>query len=346
MDTLIYCILSNRSSKANALLRYGFDTKGLLPYLRKNTFPGKDLKNYTDDLPASLKDYVTNFNIECLKNGKCEILGRDDEIFELWNIISKKTKSNAILIGAPGVGKTAVVEALTYNILNKKCPKKFRNYTVYSMTLNNMVAGTSYRGQFEEKIKHFLSFIEQTKNVIIFIDEIHQILLTGKTTENEGTFSDALKPALARDDIIVIGATTSEEYKKIIAKSGALDRRFEIVTINEPKFKEVKPMIKTKVNKLSEYHKVNVSDKMLDKVQIFASSFSDRANPDKTLDLLDRSMAVASIENASELSIEHIEKVYKKNFELYKKTPIAQRRAMKQDIVSHGYYLKQEKIKI
>lgn len=327
IDTLILSVLSNRSSKANTTLRQFFPTTGLVPYLRKNTIGAKNVEILSDPLPAELKSYVTNLNIQYAKEGKCNILGRDDEIFDLWNVISKRIKRNAILLGLGGVGKSAIVEAITHSIIDKTCPKRFENYTVYSLDITAMISGTKYRGEFEEKVQRFIQFVEKTKNIIIFVDEIHHMRGAGTNEDSGPDLAGSLKPILARGDVALIGATTNKEYDRIISKDDAFSRRFETILVKEPKFNEVKPMIRAQVESLSKFHDVEVSEQMLDKVQICASSFENIANPDKTLTTLDRCMAVAKMSKSKELKFEHIERAYKKNFDLYKKTPMAIKRS-------------------
>lgn len=328
LDTLLYCILIDKTSKANLLVKRFFKGKGMVNYL-KNEVVGNSNKLLTTskvELPDTLKTFVTDLNSEFSKVEKCDILGRDDEIFQVWNIMSKKTKRNAILIGEPGVGKTAIVEAITYSIVKGTCPEEFKDYTVYSLNLNGMVAGTKYRGEFEEKTQRLIEFLESTDKVIIFLDEIHHLLGTGSAEGSGPDLSGSLKPLLARDNVVFIGATTTDEYNRIFARDGALSRRFEIVVIKEPKFNEVKSMISARVERLSNYHNVKVSDKMLDNILVCASSFSNVSNPDRTIDLLDKSMAVAKMNKSKELKMEHIKRVYRRNFERYEKMPTREKR--------------------
>jgi len=327
LDTLIYCMLINKESKANILLSCFFKTKGLMKYLKDGLAIDKVIHNRLDNLPKEMKQFVTNLNLKFSNKSQCDILGRDDEIFQVWNIISKKTKRNAVLIGEPGVGKTAIVEAITCSIINKTCPKEFEDYTVYSLNLNNMVAGTKLRGEFEEKTQKLIEYLEKADKTIIFLDEIHTLLGTGRAIGSGPDLSNSLKPILSRDNVIFIGATTIDEYNKYFSIDGALSRRFEVVKVKEPKHSEVIPMIQERVKTLSKYHGVRVTSEMLNKILICASSFSDIANPDRTIDLIDKSMAIAKLNRDKDLRMRHIKRVYKKYFELYSKINIENKRS-------------------
>lgn len=328
LDTLIYCMLEDDTSKASKLVKLLFKASGVNQYLRKQLDLNETkLLTHSVVLPNELKTFVTDLNSKFSKVEKCDILERDEEIFQVWNIMSKKTKRNAILIGEPGVGKSAIVEAITFSIVKKTCPKQFMDYTVYSLDLNAMVAGTKYRGEFEEKTKQLIEFLESTDKVILFLDEIHHLLGTGSAQGSGPDLSGSLKPLLARDNVVFIGATTIDEYNRIFARDGALSRRFEPVIIKEPKFSKVKCMISARVENLSKFHGVSVSDTMLDNVLICAMSFSEISNPDKTIDLLDKSMAVAKMYGNKELKMEHIKRVYKRHFDRYAKMPRSQKKS-------------------
>ncbi len=326
LDIFLYCIFEIEGSGANRLMKYFFKLQGILRYLNKNKLKYLDddyekEDSFASDFSESIKDFVTNMNSKYTSKEECDILGREKEIFKVWNIISKKTKRNAILIGKPGVGKSAIIEAITYSIVKKTCPKEFEKYTVYSLNVNGMVAGTKYRGEFEQRTEELIKFIKGTKNVIIFLDEIHHLLGAGNSEKSGPDLAGALKPLLARDNVIFIGATTIDEYNRIFKSDGALSRRFEVVMVGEPKISNLKPMIKGRVDTLSKYHNVNITDKMLDDVIINASSFSSIANPDRTIDLVDKSMAIAKMTGAKDLSMSHIKMVFQEHFDKYNKFP-------------------------
>lgn len=326
LNSIIYAILYNAKSSANAFLDVILNKKnknvvinGIKSLMLKENGDNKLAPVEGKANISDLGDFVTCLNDKYTKDATCDILGRDNEIFKVWNIISKKTKRNAVLIGAPGVGKSAIVEAITYSIVKKTCPKGFEKYKVYELNLNSMVAGTKYRGEFEAKVQRLVKFLESHKDIIVFVDEIHEIIGTGSAEGTGPDLSGSLKPLLARDDVVFIGATTIDEYNRIFRHDGAFSRRFEVVQVEEPKFSDVKSMIKGRVETLSKYHNVTISDELLDKVLIYATAFSDVSNPDRTIDLVDKSMAVAKMLDSKEVKESHIKLVYKDYYDAYAK---------------------------
>ena len=245
-------------------------------------------------IPFQLAGFLSTMNDKVDGKSPCEILCRDKETEAIWNICLKKNKRNTIIVGEPGVGKSALIEKLTHDINSGKCPEKFKKYKVIVLDVNALIAGTSYRGDAEERIKDLINFLETHHDVILFIDEVHTILGAGSCFEGEMDLANALKPILARGDTIVIGATTEEEYEKYFQKDGALSRRFEKVEVKEPLAEKVYPMIKNKLLSLTKYHGVTISREMVDYSILVASCFAfEKRNPDKTLDLIDRAMVSA-----------------------------------------------------
>lgn len=246
-------------------------------------------------IPFQLASFLSTMNDKVDGKAHCEILCRDKEVYAIWNICLKKNKRNTIIVGEPGVGKSALIEKLTHDINSGNCPEKFRKFKVIVLDVNALIAGTSYRGDAEERIKDLISFLETHHDVILFIDEVHTILGAGSCFEGEMDLANALKPILARGDTIVIGATTEEEYQKYFQKDGALSRRFEKVEVKEPLAEKVYPMIKNKLLSLTKYHGITISREMVDYCILVASCFAfEKKNPDKTLDLIDRAMVSAS----------------------------------------------------
>lgn len=244
-------------------------------------------------IPHDLKSCITNLTDKFARK-KCDILGRDRECALIWQTIQKRDKRNVILIGEPGVGKTAIMEKITYDIIRGNCPQEFYDFEVLSLDVTAMIAGTKFRGDAEQKFIQLVDFLEENSNVILYIDEIHLIMGAGKAEGVDTSLSNALKPIMAGDKIRIIGATTAKEYEEIICTDGAVKRRFRSVEVNEPRMKEVFPMLQKTIESLSKYHGVSINKQMVDFIILNAACFdNDTRNPDRTKDLIDLSMVVA-----------------------------------------------------
>lgn len=247
----------------------------------------------TFQLPKTLQGFVKNLNEE-MKGTKCDIAGRDRECKQVWETLQKYSKSNAVLLGEPGVGKTSIVVKMVHDILDGTCPEVFKDFTVLSLDVASSVAGTKYRGEAEERFSALVDYLENQPNVILFIDEIHLINGAGACREGEVDLANTLKPILAGGKVRVIGATTQKEYENYFSRDGALKRRFRPVYVKEPKMKEVYPMLKKSIKTLSNFHKVTISKEMVDFIILNASCFdNETCNPDRTKDLIDLAMVAA-----------------------------------------------------
>ena len=265
------------------------------PNLAKECFNnGKLLKDKETNLPT-LKQYSRDL-ILAAKQGKIDpVVGRSKEIERVIQILSRRTKNNPCLIGEPGVGKTAIVEALAMRILKGNVPDNIKDLKIYTLDVSAMVAGSKYRGEFEERIKRVLNEVRKVGNVLLFIDEIHTIIGAGGA-EGAMDAANILKPALARGEIQIIGATTISEYRKHFEKDAALERRFQPITVDEPTIDETIDILNGLREKYQEFHKVIISDEGIRAaVEMSERYINDRFLPDKAIDLVDEACSRVSL---------------------------------------------------
>lgn len=252
---------------------------------------GNTSHNSEDNIESSslgdLADFGTDLN-ESAKQGKIDpVIGRDKEISRVIQILSRRIKNNPVLIGEPGVGKTAIAEGLAQRIVNGNVPEILRNKRIISLSISSMLAGAKYRGEFEERLKKAIDEVQKHDDMIIFIDEIHTLVGAGAT---EGTMDAAniLKPALARGEFQVIGATTLDEYKKHIEKDAALERRFQPILVGEPSEEDALKILKGLRDRYEAFHKAKITDAALEAAVSLSSRYiTDRFLPDKAIDVVD-----------------------------------------------------------
>ena len=224
-----------------------------------------------------------------LENKLDPIIGRDVEIERLSQILTRRKKNNPVLIGEPGVGKTAVIEGLALRILQKTVPRLLWSQRVVALDMAGLVAGTKYRGQFEERIKGMIQELENTDEIIVFIDELHTIVGAGGAAGSMDA-ANLFKPALARGDVQIVGATTLNEYRKFIEKDGALERRFQKIIINPPSIKDTVNILKGVASRYEDHHKVKYSENAINAcVNLSDRYITDKFLPDKAIDILDES---------------------------------------------------------
>ena len=236
---------------------------------------------------GDLADFGTDLN-ESAKQGKIDpVIGRDKEISRVIQILSRRTKNNPVLIGEPGVGKTAIAEGLAQRIVNGNVPEILRNKRIISLSISSMLAGAKYRGEFEERLKKAIDEVQKHDDMIIFIDEIH-ILVGAGATEGAMDAANILKPALARGEFQVIGATTLDEYKKYIEKDAALERRFQPILVGEPSEEDALEILKGLRDRYEAFHKAKITDEALEAAVSLSSRYiTDRFLPDKAIDVVD-----------------------------------------------------------
>ena len=245
-----------------------------------------------------MEQYCTNLT-ERARDGKLDaIVGREKELYRTIQILSRRTKNNPCLIGEPGVGKTAIAEGLALKIATGNAPARLLDKEIFLLDLTGLVAGTQFRGQFESRVKGLIDEVKDAGNIILFIDEIHNLVGAGDSAEGSMNAANILKPALSRGEIQVIGATTFKEYRKYIEKDAALERRFQPVTIEEPSIGEAVDVLRGIKSYYEGYHNVVIPDEVLTKAVTLSERYvTDRYLPDKAIDLLDEACACASLAN-------------------------------------------------
>ena len=244
-----------------------------------------------------------------------EVIGRDKEINEVVEVLLRKKKSNPLLIGPAGVGKTAIVEELARRIKNKDVPLNLLNKKIIELPMGDLVSGTKYRGEFEERLTKIIKEVIKNKNIILFIDEVHTMVNAGGA-EGAINAGDILKPYLARGDLKVIGATTTEEYEKFIAKDKALERRFETILVKEPSLEETKEILKGLKESYEAHHKIKITDENIEDIVSLANRYLfKKKNPDKTIDLLDSVCAYVKRKNVLKEKLSSLDKKMKELIE-------------------------------
>lgn len=255
---------------------------------------------FQENLENVLEKYGRDI-VAAAKDGKIDpVIGRDDEIRNVTRILSRKTKNNPVLIGEPGVGKTAIVEGLAQRIIKGDVPNSLKNKTIWELDMGALIAGAKYRGEFEERLKAVLKEINDSNGeIILFIDEIHMIVGAG-ALEGAMDAGNLLKPMLARGEILCIGATTLNEYRKYIEKDGALERRFQKVLVQEPTVMDTITILRGLKSKFEVYHKVSIKDKALIAASTLSDRYiTDRYLPDKAIDLIDEACATIKVQMES-----------------------------------------------
>lgn len=286
-----------RTDSQSIFNKYNIDKDNFLTALKKI----RGNQRVKTDNPEATFDALEKYGRDLTKearDGKVDpVIGRDEEVRNVIRILSRRTKNNPVLIGSPGVGKTAIVEGLAQRIVNEDVPEGLKNKIVFSLDMGALVAGAKYRGEFEERLKAVLSEIEESDgNILLFIDEIHNIVGAGKT-DGAMDASNLLKPMLARGELHAIGATTLDEYRKYIEKDPALERRFQKVMVNEPTVEDTISILRGLKNKYEIFHGIRISDSAVIAAATLSDRYiTDRFLPDKAIDLMDESCAMLRTE--------------------------------------------------
>lgn len=300
-EHILYSILSQKNARATVLLRdMNVDTGEILAELEEYLDRNSDGNNGIEELERPKKHigqkgalgiYGTDLTARAKAGELDPVIGRDEQEERLVTILSRRTKNNPVLIGEPGVGKTAIVEGLAQRIATEDVPEHLLDKRIIQLDLASMIAGTKYRGEFEERLKKVISELKEQKNIIVFIDELHLLVGAG-AAEGALDAANMLKPALARGEVRLIGATTLEEYRKHIEKDSALERRLQSIVVPEPKLKDTIAILKGLRGYYEKHHGVSISDEVIEDAVYMADRYvSERFMPDKAIDVIDEAAA-------------------------------------------------------
>ena len=300
LEALILALLNVKTSVASILKDAGVTDKELRAAIAELRQGQKVTSQSSEDTYQALNKYAINL-IEAARNGKLDpVIGRDEEIRRVLQILSRRTKNNPILIGEPGTGKTAIVEGLAQRILRGDVPENLKNKQLYSLDMGALVAGAKYKGAFEERLKSVINEVTKSDgNIILFIDEIHTLVGAGKS-EGAMDAANILKPALARGELRSIGATTLDEYQKYFEKDKALERRFQTVMVNEPDTLSSISILRGLKERYENHHQVRIKDEaIIAAVELSNRYITERFLPDKAIDLMDEAAAKLRMERDS-----------------------------------------------
>jgi ATP-dependent Clp protease ATP-binding subunit ClpA len=312
-DVLVSMLSEKKAISVYYLEKGGVTKTKFVNYLNSEVEEFADEEHVSQETNKVLRAYTTNLNNEVKQNKIDPIIGRDYELETIALALGRRNKNNALLVGDPGVGKTAIAEGLAYNIVNGNVPEFLNDYTVYNLDISSMLAGSKYRGDFEERFKQVLNALARQGNTIMFIDEAHMISGAGAGGQNSSNdLANMLKPALAKGNIKVIASTTWDEYRKYFEKDRALMRRFQRVTVDEPTAEVALDILKGIRKYYEDFHGVEITDEALDAaVKLSVKYQSDKKLPDKAIDLIDvacsrfKLLPKEEVKIVSEFKIQH-----------------------------------------
>lgn len=265
--------------------------------IRQNTVSSQDTDGEQKEKQDPLEAYARNLTQAAMRHELEPLIGREKELDSMIQILGKKTKNNPLLLGEPGVGKSAIAEGLAQRIADRDVPPMLLGTQIYALDLAMLIAGTKYRGEFEERMKGIVASVQEHGNIMLFIDELHTLIGAGSSTEGSLDAANILKPALARGELRVIGATTYKEYRKYIEKDAALARRFQRIDVQEPSHAQTLEILSGLRGRYENYHHVEIADDaLISAVELSSRYVTDRFMPDKAIDLIDEAASMASIE--------------------------------------------------
>ena len=310
LEHILLGILAGDDKTAQLLKDAGANEKNLLSAVKEIRKGSKVTSASAEETYNSLNKFARNLN-DAAKSGKLDpVIGRDEEIRRVLHILSRRTKNNPILIGEPGVGKTAIAEGLAHRIINGDVPENLKSKTIFSLDMGALIAGAKYKGEFEERLKAVVKEVQNSDGeIILFIDEIHTLVGAGG---GQGAMDAAniLKPALARGELRAIGATTLNEYQKYFENDKALERRFQKVMVDEPSEEDSISILRGIKEKYETHHKVRIKDEaVVAAVELSQRYINDRFLPDKAIDLMDEASAKLRLEiNSKPEALDEIER--------------------------------------
>ncbi|UYZ57662.1 ATP-dependent chaperone ClpB [Hymenobacter latericus] len=311
VEHLLLGLLGGRDSVATLLKDTGFNEKDLKAAIKELRGGRKVTSQSAEDQYQSLNRYARNLN-EQVRSGKMDpVIGRDEEIRRVLQILSRRTKNNPVLLGEPGVGKTAIVEGLAQRIVAGDVPENLKDKTIMSLDMGLLIAGAKYKGEFEERLKSVIKEVTDSEGqIILFIDEMHTLIGAGAGGEGAMDAANLLKPALARGELHSIGATTLKEYQKYIEKDKALERRFQAVMVDEPSVEDAISIMRGIKEKYELHHGVRITDDaVIAAVELSSRYITDRFLPDKAIDLMDEAAAKLRIElNSMPVELDEVQR--------------------------------------
>ncbi|NNJ56579.1 MAG: AAA domain-containing protein, partial [Bacteroidia bacterium] len=298
IEHIFLALLNGKDQIANLLKDAGVGSKDVIKAFKELRGGSRATSSSAEGQYNSLNKYARNLN-QLAKSGKLDpVIGRDEEIRRLLQILSRRTKNNPILIGEPGVGKTAIAEGLAHRVISGDVPENLKSKQIYSLDMGSLIAGAKYKGEFEERLKAVVKEVTSADGeIVLFIDEIHTLVGAGASGEGAMDAANILKPALARGELKAIGATTLAEYQKYIEKDKALERRFQSVLVDEPDAEDAISILRGIKEKYEVHHKVRIKDEaVIAAVELSQRYISDRFLPDKAIDLMDEAAAKLRLE--------------------------------------------------